>query len=366
LINVLSTRALNRALLARQHLIERVDWPAERMIEHLVGLQAQAPNPPYFGLWNRLRDFQAAELSRLIEQRKVVRISLMRSTIHLVTAADCLALRPLLADMHARTYQSAYGRFLNGIDLREVAEAGRALVEERPRAFKELEELLGERWSGHDKRGLAQAVRAFVPLVQVPPRGLWGESGQATHTSAEAWLGRLLDSCPDPEMMVRRYLAAFGPASVNDIQAWSLLTGLRAPVERLRPELVTFRDEQGRELFDLADAPRPDPEAPIAPRFVAEFDNLLLSHADRTRILAEEHKPKVFTINGIIKGTILLDGFVAGTWKMARRRNEAELAVEPFAVVSAGDRAILEEEGARMLAFAAPEVEARAVRFGPP
>ncbi|MCC6792847.1 MAG: AlkZ family DNA glycosylase [Thermomicrobiales bacterium] len=360
---ILTTRALNRALLARQHLIERVDWPAERMIAHLVGLQAQAPNPPYFGLWSRLRSFRTDDLSRLIEERRAVRVALMRSTIHLVTADDCLALRPLLASVHQRAFTNTYGRFLTGIDHAEVAAAGRALVEEQPRSFNELEALLGARWGDRDRRALAQAVRTYVPLIQVPPRGLWGQSGQASHTSAERWLGRSLSERPEIEALVRRYLDAFGPASVQDIQAWSGLTGLRAVVARLRPELVAFRDERGRELVDLPDAPRPDADTPIPPRLVAEFDNLLLSHVDRTRIISDEDRARVFTVNGIIKGTVLIDGFVGGIWKLHRERASVTLDIELFRPIEEPDRAYLDAEGARLLEFAGGEHRARSVRF---
>lgn len=362
----LSTRALNRALLARQQLIERVNWPAMRMISHLAGLQAQAPNPPYFGLWSRLAAFRPGDLSALIESRQVVRISLMRSTIHLVTAEDCLAFRPLMTAAHARMFNSTYGRFLAGVELSEVAAAGRRLVEQQPRTFKELEALLAQQWPEHDPQSLAQTVRTFVPLVQVPPRGLWGQSGQSTHTSAEQWLGRPLHDPPDAAAMIRRYLAAFGPASVQDMQAWSGVTGLRPVVERLRPELAIFHDGQGRELFDLPDAPRPDPDLPIAPRFVAEFDNLLIAHADRRRIVSDERRKRVFTVNGIVKSTVLIDGFVAGTWKITSARSAADLAVDLFQPITSADRKLVELEGNALLAFAAADAATHHVRIEGP
>lgn len=358
---VLTTRALNRALLARQHLIERADLSPEAMIEHLVGLQAQAPNPPYYGLWTRLRDFQTADLSRLIERRRVVRISLMRSTIHLVTADDCLAIRPLLQDVHVKRFLNTYGRLLTGLNLDEVGAVGRRLVEERPRTFSELAELLGQRWPERDARALAQTVRALVPLVQVPPRGLWGQSGQAAHTSAESWLGLKLADTTDLPRLIRRYLAAFGPATVQDMQTWSGLTALRGVVKRMRPELLVFQDERGRELFDVPEAPRPDPEMPAPTRFLPEYDNALLSHHDRTRIISDEHRSVVFSVNGIIRGTVLRDGFVAGTWKTACQRGAATLTVELFGAVE--DRSQLEDEGEQLLRFAFPEAESRDIRF---
>jgi hypothetical protein len=161
-----------------------------------------------------------------------------------------------------------------------------------------------------------------------------------------------------------RYLAAFGPASVQDAQAWSGLTRLRPVFDRLRPRLCTFRDERGRELFDLPDAPRPDPEIPAPPRLLPEWDNLLLSHADRTRVIAEEHRRAIWSNNGIVPGTLLLDGFVSGTWKLTREKASATLRIRPFAPLTTADRVATEEEGARLLAFAAEDAAPRDVVFG--
>src|SRR5215213_9103370 len=195
---VLGIRDLNRAFLARQWLLRRKDAPALEAIEHLVGLQSQAPNPPYIGLWTRLAGFRHEELSRLIVVREVVRIALMRSTIHLVSARDCLWVRPLVQPVSERAFNGSYAKQLAGLDLAEVVAAGRTLVEERPRTFSDLGLELQRRWPDCDAHALSQAIRTFVPLVQVPPRGLWGERGQSAHTSAEAWLGRPLDAFPDP------------------------------------------------------------------------------------------------------------------------------------------------------------------------
>ncbi|HSS51974.1 MAG TPA: winged helix DNA-binding domain-containing protein [Thermoanaerobaculia bacterium] len=356
--SVLGQRALNRALLERQMLLRRATLPISEAVEHLVGLQAQSPSAPYIGLWSRLDGFRFDDLAGLIERRALVRIALMRSTIHLVTAADCLALRPVIQSVLDRGLKGTYGRRLQGVDAGRLAAAGRALVEERPLIGSELGQLLQEQWPHHDADALANAVRAWVPLVQVPPRGIWGASGQATHTSAEAWLGRTLAADRRPDEMIQRYLASFGPATLKDMQVWSGLTGLREAVERLRPVLVTFRDEKGAELFDLPDAPRPDPSLLAPPRFLPEYDNLLLSHADRTRVIADEHRPVVFT-----KGTVLLDGFVRGIWKLDRNRDAAHLIVEPFKRLSTPDRTALADEGARLLNAAAPDAQDRDVRF---
>jgi hypothetical protein len=355
---VLGRRALNRALLARQLLLERAPLSALDAIEHLVGMQAQVPNSPYVGLWTRLASFRPGDLAEAIEDRRAVRLALQRSTIHLVSARDCLALRPLLQPVLERGLNGTFGRRLAGLDRAALASAGRALVEERPRTFGALGTLLREQWPDRDPAALANAVRAMVPLVQVPPRGVWGASLQATHTSAEAWLGRPLEPGPSPDEVIRRYLAAFGPATVADVQTWSGLTVLGAATERLRPELLSFRDERGRELFDLPGAPRPDPDTPAPPRFLPEYDNLLLSHADRARVIADGYGERIFT-----RGAFVIDGFVRGAWKIARTRARAILTVEPFEPVSAPDRAALADEGARLLAFAAGEAQTSDIHF---
>jgi hypothetical protein len=372
---VLSLRALNRALLSRQLILDQADLPEDpdarraaviRAIEHLVGLQAQAPFPPYYGLWSRLPGFRPGDLASLITDRSVVRIALMRGTIHLVSARDCLPLRRLLQPVLERGLRSAFGKQLVGVDAVALASAGRDLVEAAPMTFSSLGEALAERWPQHPPAALAQGVRAHVPLVQVPPRAVWGRAGQSLHTSAEYWLGGSAQTGPwFPETLaglVTRYLAAFGPATVADVAAWSGLTGLRAVLEELRPSLVTFRDEQGAELFDLPSAPRPDPDVPAPVRLVAEFDNLLLAHADRARVVSAANMKRFYTINGVFPGSVLVDGFVAGMWRLARSKGSATLAIELFGPVPDLDLVAIQAE--RMLAFCAPDA-AHEIRFSP-
>lgn len=361
---VLSPRALNRALLARQLLLRHSRLTVPDAVEHLVGMQAQAPFSPYFALWSRLEGFRPEALSQLLLDRSVVRMVLMRGTIHLVTGRDALAMRPVVQPVLERGFaHSQYPRKLAGVDLAEVEAAGRALVEQTPRTPAELGALLEARWPGKDAGALSQALRYRLPLVQVPPRGVWGQSGQTTLTTAEAWLGKPLASEASPEALVLRYLAAFGPASVKDLQVWSGLTRLGEVVERLAPRLRAYRDEHGQELWDVPDAPRPDPETPAPPRFLPDFDNVLLSHADRTRIITDAYRQRITTANGVLPGTVLVDGFVRGIWKLQRERDTATLLIEPFKRLSAEDRAAVAEEGTRLLTFAAPEAKTWDIRF---
>lgn len=363
---VLDTRTLNRTLLRRQLLLARAELSAEQGIEHLVGLQAQAPNPPYLGLWTRLAGFALDDLSDAITGRRAVRIALQRNTIHLVTARDCLLLRPILRPVLERGLTGTFGKALAGVELAELAALGRELVEERALTFSELGKRLAETWPGHDPFALSQGVRQLVPLVQVPPRGVWGSSGQAAHTSAEHWLGAPLAAGDAPDEIVLRYLAAYGPASVRDAQTWCGLTRLNAVVARQRERLRSYRDENGVELFDLADLEPADPDTPAPVVFLPEFDNILLSHADRTRIMAPQYRAQVMTNNGLIKSTFLVDGFVAGRWRIEAKRAAATVVVEPFIRLTKAQRAELEAEALLLAAFAAPAAPSREVAFTDP
>jgi hypothetical protein len=350
-VTTLSARALNRALLARQHLLARADRPAADTIEHLVGLQAQAPLAPYVGLWSRLQEFDPAELARALAERRAVRITLMRATIHLVTARDALHLRAVTQRVPEGVFSTTQSRRdLEGVDLDDLLQRARALVEERPRTRAELSALLAEHWPDREPSSLAYAFSFLVPLVHVPPRGLWGTTGPVALTTLDSWLGEPLPGTTDPDDAVLRYLAAFGPASVADIAKWSRLTAMRAVVERLRPQLRSFRNERGTELLDVPDAPLPDPDAPAPPRFLPEFDNVLLSHADRTRVIPPDSPRLPLPAgNGARAGTFLVDGFLRGTW----RSEGEELRVEPFAPLSKRDARAVDDEAERLRAFVA-------------
>ncbi|MFD7456860.1 MULTISPECIES: winged helix DNA-binding domain-containing protein [unclassified Streptomyces] len=336
---VLGTRALNRATLARQLLLDRSPMSAKAAVEHLVGLQAQEVKPPYHALAARLEGFTPEELSGLLDGREVVRMVTLRSTIHLHTADDSLTLRPLVQPARDRELNMKQFRDgLVGVDLGRLAALARDLVEAEPRTMKQLREALRAEWPDADPQALAVAARCTLPLVQVTPRGLWGRSAQVAVTTVEHWLGRPAEPPAALDAVVLRYLAAFGPASVRDLQTWAGLTRTRPAFERLRPSLVTFRDPNGVELFDLPDAPRPDPDTPAPPRLLPEFDNLLLSHADRTRVIPPPHRGRTWQAN-TFHCPLLVDGFLAGVWRL---RDDA-LVIEPFTDLT---RAAREEVGA--------------------
>jgi hypothetical protein len=352
---ILTARALNRATLARQLLLERSLNTVLDAVAHLVGLQAQLPLNPYVGLWSRLERFDPEDLSDAVTARRVVRIVVMRATIHLVTADDCLVLRPLMQpvlDGELSRHREA-APALVGVDLESVLGYARSVLEAEPRTGPALRAALAERFPAHDTRALAYACRNHLALVQVPPRGLWGRRGPVTVTTAEAWLGRPLAHRPSVDDVVARYLGAFGPATVADVTSWSRLTGMREVVERLRPRLRTFRDERGRELFDLPDAARPGPDVPAPTRFLPEYDNVLLSHADRSRFFPVEQRPLELA-SAPFRGAALVDGLVRAMWWIERERTG------PATLVVAGElakreAASVEAEGRRLLRFAAAD-----------
>jgi len=357
---VVTLRALNRATLARQLLLERSTMGIADALEHLVGLQAQTANTWYTGLWSRLEGFDPCALSRLIEQRQAVRVALMRSTIHLVTTRDALAMRSLVQPAVERPMTGPARRELKTTHAPAIAALGSELLSERPLTNIELGKLLAARWPDADPSDLVMAVRVTVPLAQVPPRGLWGQSGAARHAPLESWVGRPLGPAMPVEVLVRRYLSAFGPAAPADAQAWSGLTRLREVFERLRPELVTFRDENGRELFDMPNASRPDPGTPAPVRFLYDYDNLMLGHADRSRFIPHEQQARVLTsIGNYSYGSLLVDGFARGVWRIERSGRTATLKVNLLDSITTPEKTSIAEEGHRLLEFWAADAASR-------
>jgi hypothetical protein len=317
-------------------------------VEHLVGLQAQVPSDPYVALWTRLEGFAPQELSAALAERRAVRAGLMRGTLHLVSARDLHRIQPLTMPVFHGIFRSQFAKALQA-PLQDVVQAGRELLAEEPRTRAQLAALLGPRWPGTDPAILAHAVVHHVPLVQIPPRGLWGASGQPTWALASDWVEGEPDG--DAEELVLRYLAAFGPATAADVRTWSRLTGLREVIARLRPRLRTFADEQGRELLDVPDGPLPDPATPAPPRFLPQYDNAGLSHADRTRILDGTGVDVPFP-SGSHVGTLLVDGFHRCPWKL----EEGEVRLIGFRLLP-GEGGEVEEavraEAAALAAFLA-------------
>jgi hypothetical protein len=347
----LTLRELNRATLARQLLLERARVPVAEAVARVAGLQAQATVPPYAGLWSRLEAFAREEATALVAERSLVRATMMRHTLHLVTSGDYLRLRPAIQPALSRSFWGVARKRLEGTDLEPVLRAARKRLQKGPATFAELRALIAEIEPGADVAVLAYGVRTYLPLVQVPTGGPWGYSTTAPYALAEKLLGEPLHDSDHPRELVLRYLAAFGPATVRDVQAWSGLAGLKPAVEELKPELRIFRDEHGAELLDLPDAPLPGADAPAPVRFVPEFDNALLGFFDRTRVIAEEHRRSIFLPGGRVRAAFLVDGFVGGTWKIEKDRHAAMLVIEPFARIPRKAAAELAEEGERLVRF---------------
>ena len=363
-MSVLSKRALNRALLARQMLLEREQTTAVDAVARLVGMQAQVARPPFIGLWTRLHAFERTQLAAALHERTVVRVTAMRGTLHLMTAADYVALRGALQPMLSRGMQSILRDRMATLDMAELNAEARRFFGKAPATFDALRDHLVKKFPSGDERAMGFAIRMHLPLVQVPTDALWAFPSAADFALADGWLARDISTVATPaEAMVLRYLAAFGPATPADAQAWSGMTGLREVFEALRPSLATFRDERKRELFDLPDAPRPEEDVAAPVRFLPDFDNVVLSHDDRTRVVADEHRPRVTLKNLQVRATFLVDGFVAGTWKSERKRKTAVLVIEPFAAVPKRARTALEQEGEGLLAFLEEDAAVREIRW---
>ncbi|HEU4522850.1 MAG TPA: winged helix DNA-binding domain-containing protein [Thermoanaerobaculia bacterium] len=351
----MNRRALNRATLARQMLLARERVKPLAAIERLAGLQAQVPRPPFIALWSRLENFRREDLLRLIANRRVVRGPLMRATIHLVSRKDFIAWR--------RVVQPALSRSANSIarghrDFETLVNHARRHFDDAPCTFDDFRKSLQALELEGDIRQMAYAVRMHLPLVQVPGEAEWGYPANAAFAVAESWLGEPLSTSDHPHDLFLRYLAAFGPATVSDFQTWS---GLPKPdISSLRSRLVTFADEKGRELFDLPKAPRPDEDTPAPVRFLPDYDNLLLAHSDRSRVIADEHRKRIVKANLIVLAVFLVDGVVAGTWRFEKKQRLPTL--EPFVKITKRVRDELMAEGERLAEFLTTPPSSKAAR----
>jgi DNA glycosylase AlkZ-like len=359
---ILNLRELNRATLSRQMLLEREALSVPAAIERLAGLQAQLASAPYAGLWTRLCDFQREDLAREIENRKVVKATMMRATLHLCTADDYLrfrtALKPLLIGAASEIAKRRGGEF----DTDKVLKAARKFIGEKPRTFAEISDMLTGLMPDYDVGAMRYSVRTHIPLVQVPINTGWSYSNKPEFTLAESWIGRPISPEDNLRELVFRYLAAFGPASVTDAQTWMGMK-LKEIFEKLRPELQTYRGEGRTELFDLPGVQLPAEDVPAPVRFLPEYDNLLLSHSNRSRVIADEYRSKVYLPGLRVAATILVDGFVRGAWKIEKAKTAVTLVIETFDKLTKKDRAALTEEGERLVRFVEPKAKSFDARF---
>jgi Winged helix DNA-binding domain len=359
---ILTLRELNRATLARQMLLERENVSVPAAIERLAGLQAQLASAPYVGLWTRLRDFRREDLAGEIESRKVVKATMMRATLHLCTAEDYIRFRTALKPVLIGAADAIVKRRGHDFDLDKVLKAARKFIGEKPRTFAEISDMLTELAPDHDVGAMRYSVRTHIPLAQVPINTGWSYSNKPEFTLAESWIGRPISTEDNLRELVFRYLRAFGPASITDAQTW-LGMKLKESFEKLRPELQTYRGEGRSEFFDLPETPLPAEDVPAPVRFLPEYDNLLLSHSNRTRVIADEYRSKVYLPGLRVAATILVDGFVRGAWKIEKTKTEATLVIEPFDKLTKKDRAALTEEGERLVRFVEPKAKSFGVRF---
>lgn len=357
----LSKHQLNRTLLHRQFLRERHDMPIIEIVDALVGLQSQIHNPPYIGLWTRLKNFQRGDLTQLIDKRKIVRAAMMRSTLHLVTEKMHQTLRMTLQPALERAFRAFFGKDGKALDAEYLAQAAKSFLTDNPSTTGELRDFLLTVNPNGEPIAMAYAVRTYLPLVQVPPSGTWGTGTRATYVPAETWLGEA--HAPDLKTMLALYLRAFGPASVMDFQAWSGLVSLKKTVEAFRDDFVFYEDENGKELWDVPELPIVEADTPAPIRFIPDYDNLLVSHKDRNRIIADDDRQYVFLSAARVLGTILVDGFVSGTWKTQRDKSKASLQITMFDTVKNHPKDEIAAEGERLLHFIEDDAESYDVQF---
>jgi hypothetical protein len=362
-IESLSRKALNRSLLARQMLLAREEVSALAAVERLVGMQAQQPQPPFVGLWTRMSRFEREDLLQSLRAREIVRVTMMRGTLHMMSAADYRTFRGTLQPMLTAGMNSILRERMAALDLAALLDAAKRHFGTRPSNFTALRGTLTETFPHGEERAMGYAVRTHLPVVAVPDDSSWGFPADPDFTLAETWLGALPDTRERPADLVLRYLGAFGPATAADFQAWSGVSGAKTIFETLRPRLHVVRDDRKRELFDLPDAPRPAEDMPAPVRYLPGFDNAILAHADRSRIIADEHRPRVTTKNLIVLPTFLVDGFVAGTWKCELSKKTALLTISPFTRLARAAKTELTHEAEALLQFLEPGADRWVVDF---
>ncbi|MBI5311309.1 MAG: AlkZ family DNA glycosylase [Actinobacteria bacterium] len=365
----LDNRQLNRALLARQQLLKRKRLPVAKTLHNVGGLQTQEPRDAFIALWSRIDGFDPAKLRAAAGSGKIVRGSYLRCTVHTVTADDFAGFRLPLAEVIARD-TSNWRHVYEHIDIAVVAKAVRKLLsDDEPRSAREIAAALQPQFPKAPPEGLAHCARIHVPLVMAPTGDRWGYSRPPRYLLAERWLGRKLLSTTSKGELLLRGIAATGPCSTADLRTWSGLTGVKETLIAIAPELMVFRDERGRELYDLPEAPRPRADTPAPVRFLGEFDNAVLSHDDRARIV-DPDRAKRFNVskNGRRLYTFLVDGFVAGAWKVDRKskRAPATLEMTPFDRFSRSTEADLQTEAQKLIQMLEPDATEYRIVIEPP
>ena len=350
-MQTLTQRQLNRTLLDRQLLLGAANLKPQKAIERLIALQAQVVSPPYFGLWSRLASFTPQDLMQLRDGGKTLRAPLLRSTLHWVNLSDFAWMRPTIQPALERAWQGFFGARKSGIEVEPLCVAAREILTPGPMSLSKLSDELLKIFPAWNKEAMEYGVRTHLPLVQISPAGSWKGGTAASYTMAQ------VNPEPDPRQLVRRYLAAFGPATPRDVAVWAGFTAIGKTLESMREELIEYRDDAGRVLYDIPKAPIVDASAPL--RFIAEYDNLILAHADRSRIVPEIYRKQVFLTAGRVLATVLVDGFVAGVWKVEKDKKLARLRVEMFIKATPKLKKEVNEEGSRLLDFAEAGFPAR-------
>ena len=346
-------RSLNRALLARQLLLKREKIAVVDAVEQLLAVQAQLARPPYVALWTRLHGFRRDDLTAALAKRTVVRATSLRGTIHLTSAADFLRFRTTIQPGLDKGLASILKERIEDTDLDAVLAAGR-LFFDAPQTFDALRDHFQKKFPKLDTRAIAYCTRLRMPTVQVPDDSPWGFPGQADFVAAERWLKKKPSAKADAAALVTRYLAAYGPASIADAQAWLGLHDLKPVFAALGKTLTTIPGLKKGDLFDLPDAPRPPEDTPAPLRFLPDYDSAVVARADG-RIVPIEQRSRVFLSALRVAPVVLVDGFAAATWKIERKKDVATLTVVPFAKMTPATKAEIEKEGTALVKFVEPE-----------